>query len=112
MDHEHFLPADVLFNLHKRLAIGKGGDGAFAKLDSDVFTNGGGERRIGGAGEYFHAEIGWLVWTKVKKPVVAGWNCNRTVTMSRGRASAIFPAPSPALKLVPEEGIEPPTKGL
>ncbi len=54
LDDEHFLAAHVLFDSHKRLAIGKRLDGALAEFAADGFANGASQRFVRCAAKNFH----------------------------------------------------------
>jgi len=70
LDDEHVFAAHIFLDLHKRLAVGKRLDGAFAELAADGFANGPGQRYIRRAAENFHELMVVLVETE-KPPLPA-----------------------------------------
>ena len=54
LNDKHIFAPDVLFDFDERLAVGEGGDSAFADLDPDIVANGLGQRRIGCAAKNLH----------------------------------------------------------
>ena len=54
LDDENILTADIFLDLNKGLAIRKRRDRAFAEFSTHGFTDGAGQRFVGGSGKDFH----------------------------------------------------------
>jgi hypothetical protein len=87
LDDEHVLAANIFLDLHKRFAVGKWNDIAFAQFAADGFANGPGQGFIGGAAKYFHESIVFLVKTE-KPPLSADEIAARTLTTNEPDARA------------------------
>jgi hypothetical protein len=94
LDDEHVFAAHIFLDLHKRLAVGKRLDGAFAELAADGFANGPGQRFIRCAAENFH-ELMVFVFL-VKTAVVAP---ERRFAAPRRRKKPPLPADEIAKRL-------------